>query len=70
MTPTNNVNDAHTFTVTVMKNDGSGYAAAEDEHIDFTLTNGNGASYVLDALSSTCDNAGQYRFKWTMHNRI
>lgn len=56
----NAVGDAHTFTVTVMEDDGSGsgFAAAAGEHVDFSLTDSNGAGYVLDAVSSTCDDLG------------
>ena len=57
---TNPVGVPHTFTVTVNKNLGlgGGYVAAAGEHVDFTLTNGGNAVAVLDAASSTCDNAG------------
>ena len=57
---TNEVGDPHTFTVTVYQNDGSGngFVPAAGEHVDFTLTNSNGAASVLNAASSTCDNAG------------
>lgn len=58
LTATNNINDPHTFTVTVMENDGSGWVAAAGEHIDFTLTDGNGATSVLNAAASTCDDIG------------
>ena len=57
---TNAVGAPHTFTVTVYKNDGSGagFVAAAGQHVDFTLTNSNGGAYVLNAASSTCDDAG------------
>ncbi len=55
---TNAVGAPHTFTVTVSRNTGSGYVAAPGEHVDFTLTNSNGAAFVLNAAASTCDNAG------------
>ncbi|MGE5123827.1 MAG: SpaA isopeptide-forming pilin-related protein, partial [Acidobacteriaceae bacterium] len=57
---TNEVGDPHTFTVTVYENDGSGggFKAAAGEHVDFTLTDSNGAVSVLNAASSTCDDAG------------
>lgn len=57
---TNPVNVPHTFTVTVMKDDGlgGGLVAAAGEHVDFTLTDGGGAVAVLDAVNSTCDDAG------------
>ena len=50
----------HTFTVTLMKDigDGAGFVAAAGEHVDFTLTDSNGASFTLNAASSTCDDAG------------
>ena len=41
-----------------MKDIGAGFVAAQGEHVDFTLTNSNNAGYVLDAASSTCDDAG------------
>lgn len=55
---TNNVNDPHTFMVQVQKNDGSGWVAANGEHVDFTLINAGGATAVLNTVSSTCDDAG------------
>jgi hypothetical protein len=57
---TNEVSDPHTFTVTVYLDDGSGsgFQPAEDEHVDFTLTDSNGAAYILDNASSTCDDVG------------
>ena len=56
----NVVSDPHTFTVTVMEDDGSGsgFQAAAGEHVDFSLTDSNGAVSVLDATASTCDDAG------------
>ncbi len=54
----NNINDKHTFIVTVNKNDGSGYVPAVGEHVDVTLTNGGDANAVVDVTQSTCDNAG------------
>ena len=58
---TNEVGDPHTFTVTVTQDagDGNGLVAAGNGHVDFTLTDSNGAANVLDAASSTCDNAGE-----------
>src|SRR5262249_20438390 len=68
-TATNEVGDPHTFTVTVMQDDGltaaqggdgvTGFTNAGNGHVDVTLTDSNGASHVLDAVSSTCDDAGQ-----------
>src|SRR6266571_4788225 len=56
---TNEVGEPHTFTVTVMKNDGSGgFVAAAGEHVDFTLTADNGAIIDLDEVASTCDDLG------------
>jgi hypothetical protein len=57
---TNRVGDPHTFTVTLSKDtgDGNGFVAAAGEHVDFTLTDSGGASSVLDAVASTCDDAG------------
>jgi hypothetical protein len=57
---TNAVGQSHTFTVTLSKDPtGTGpFVAAAGEHVDFTLTNSNGAISVLDPAASTCDNAG------------
>ena len=55
---TNKVGDAHTFTVTVLKNDGSGGAQptpATVGNVDVTLTNSNGAASTIDAAASSCD---------------
>jgi hypothetical protein len=56
----NTVNDPHTFTVTVKKDagNGSGFVAAEGVHVDVTLTDSGGASAVVDASQSTCDDTG------------
>src|SRR6266508_2333779 len=57
---TNEVGTEHTFTVTVKENfgDGAGYVSATDGHVDFTLTDSNGATSNLNAGASTCDDAG------------
>src|SRR6185436_4974508 len=57
---TNRVGAPHTFTVTLMKDlgDGNGFVAFSGAHVDFALTNSNGATSVLDAAASTCDDAG------------
>jgi uncharacterized repeat protein (TIGR01451 family) len=58
LTATNEVNDAHTFTVLVEQNDGNGWdPASPSVHVDFTLTP-VGATPVLNAALSTCDDAG------------
>src|SRR6266571_4320627 len=56
----NEVGDPHTFTVTVMQDDGSGsgFVAATVGHVSFTLTDSGGASHVLDPAASTCDDTG------------
>jgi len=56
----NRVGDSHTFTVTVMQDDGlgGGFVAASGEHVDFILTDDHGANAVLNAATSTCDNGG------------
>ncbi len=56
----NMVGVAHTFTVTVTADDGSGSGMlpSEGQHVDFVLTNSNGADYVLDAVETTCGVAG------------
>ena len=55
---TNRVGQPHTFTVTLSKDlgDGNGFVAAPSEHVDFTLTDGNGA--VHTAPTGTCTAAG------------
>ncbi len=55
---TDPVNDIHTFTVTVLKNPGTGNVPANGEHVTFSLTDGGGAVAVLNAAASTCDDAG------------
>jgi uncharacterized repeat protein (TIGR01451 family) len=55
---TNEVGAPHTFTVTVSRDAGNGFVPAPGEHVDFTLTNSNGATFVLNAAASTCDDAG------------
>jgi hypothetical protein len=53
---TNEVGQSHTFTVTLMKDAGSGFAAAAGEHVNVTLTDSNGAGHT--APTGTCTNAG------------
>ncbi len=53
---TNDVGQAHTFTVTLSKDTGAGFVAAPGEHVDFTLTDSNGANH--SAPTGTCTNAG------------
>src|SRR5262249_15732514 len=57
---TNESNAPHTFTVTLEKDigDGAGFVPFAGAHVDFTLTNSNGAGFVLNAAASTCDDAG------------
>jgi hypothetical protein len=57
---TNEVGQPHTFTVTLQKDvgDGAGFVAFAGAHVDFTLTDSNGAVSVLNAAASTCDDAG------------
>src|SRR5438876_791850 len=58
---TNEVGVKHTFTVTVKKNvgDGAGYVAADNGHVDVTLTGSNGivtaTDISVDTAASTCD---------------
>jgi hypothetical protein len=49
-----------TFTVTLQQDtgDGTGFQPAPGQHVDFTLTNANGANAVLDTAASSCDDAG------------
>src|SRR5262245_30944104 len=59
-TATNEVGVQHTFTVTVQKNtgDGNGYVAADNGHVDVTLTGSNGitaADIQVDTNASSCD---------------
>ena len=42
----------------MQKDTGGGFVPAAGEHVDFTLTNSNGAGAVLNAAASTCDDAG------------
>lgn len=62
ITPTavNEVGDPHTFTVTVLEDDGlgGGFVPAQGEDVDYVLTPANGAVVELDEVSSTCDDAG------------
>jgi hypothetical protein len=55
---TNEVGQPHTFTVTLSRDNGAGFVPAQNEHVDFTLTNSNGAVAALNAAASTCDDAG------------
>ena len=57
---TNRVGAPHTFVVTLSKDvgDGAGFVAFADAHVDFSLTDSNGAASVLNAAASTCDDAG------------
>ena len=57
--PTNEVGQAHTFTVTVEKNLGTGgYVAAAGEHVAFSLVDSLGAASTVNTASSTCDDLG------------
>ena len=53
---TNEVGQSHTFTVTLSKDNGAGFVPAAGEHVDFTLTDSNGAAHT--AATGTCTNAG------------
>jgi hypothetical protein len=55
---TNRVGQPHTFTVTLSKDigDGNGFVPAAGEHVDVTLTDGNGASHTPP--TGSCTNAG------------
>jgi phosphoheptose isomerase len=55
---TNEVKAPHTFTVTLMKDvgDGAGFVPAAGEHVDFTLSNSNGATHT--AATGTCTGGG------------
>ena len=57
---TNSIGESHTFTATLSKDigDGNGFVAAAGEHVDLALTPSGGASAIIDAAASTCDNAG------------
>lgn len=56
-TDTNSVGEAHTFTVTVKKDTGTGtLEAATDGHVDVTLTGLTGVT--TNGGTSTCDDAG------------
>ena len=49
---TNEIGASHTFTVTVSKDTGGGFQPAVGEHVDFSLTDSNGASH--SAPTGTC----------------
>src|SRR6185503_11736924 len=53
---TNEIGAPHTFTVTLSKDTGNGFVPAAGEHVDFTLTDSNGATH--SAASGTCTTAG------------
>jgi hypothetical protein len=54
---TNEVGQSHTFTVTVLKDTGTGtFVPAAGEHVDFTLTDSNGAAHT--SATGTCTNPG------------
>jgi len=65
---TNNIGQPHTFTVTVLQDDGltaaqggdgvTGPTPATSGHVDVTLTNGGAAIAVVDTGASTCDDPG------------
>jgi hypothetical protein len=56
----NAIGDPHTFVATLSKDtsNGSGFVPAAGEHVTVTLADSLGASSVVDAAASTCDNAG------------
>ncbi|MDF1502552.1 SpaA isopeptide-forming pilin-related protein [Roseisolibacter sp. H3M3-2] len=56
---TNGIGEPHTFTVTVSKDldDGAGFVPAAGVHVDFTITNGGGATGTAIA-GTTCGAAG------------
>jgi len=53
---THEVGESHTFTVTLSKDTGPGFVPAPGEHVDFTLTDSNGAAHT--AATGSCTNAG------------
>jgi hypothetical protein len=57
---TNGIGEAHTFVVDVEADngDGGGFEPVTVGDVNFSLTDGAGATNVLDAAASTCDNAG------------
>jgi hypothetical protein len=62
----NEVNSNHTFTVTVTKNDGSGFVAASGASVTVTLTNAGGATAVpAGSLTGTTDSNGQFKVTFT-----
>jgi len=54
----NEVGDPHTFTVTANEVFGGSSSPSNDAHVDVTLTSANGATPVINAAASTCDDAG------------
>src|SRR5439155_15540234 len=53
---TNDVGQSHTFTVTLSRDTGAGFAPAPGEHVSVTLTDSNGATHT--APTGSCTNAG------------
>jgi hypothetical protein len=55
---TNEVNNPHTFTVTVTRNDGTGFVPAAGVPVTYTLTDSNGAAHLTAPNPpTTCDGA-------------
>ena len=54
----NGIGEPHTFVVTAEQNTGAGFVAASTGHATVTLANSGGATYVINAAASTCDDAG------------
>jgi uncharacterized repeat protein (TIGR01451 family) len=66
---TNGISEPHTFTVTVLDNagTGAGFVAAQGVPVTVTLTNQNGANFILESgsLTGTTDPNGQFTVTFT-----
>lgn len=56
---TNNINDPHTFTATVMENPGNGWIAASGELVTFTLVNNTAGASFVNGNTCTTDVNGK-----------
>ncbi len=54
----NPVGTNHTFTVTVLKDPGTGFVPASGEHVTFNIVNSGGATATVNTVLSTCDDLG------------
>lgn len=59
LSATNNINDPHTFTATVMENPGNGWIAASGELVTFTLVNNTAGASFVNGNTCTTDVNGK-----------